>query len=208
MTYQLLLQFGAENAEGGEQVRDAILEFLNGSGVEVLHASPLQEAPSQIVIHTDGGCDRNKGGLGAWAYTAHLPTGEYKEEAGHEFDTTNNRMELTAAIRALESVEIGVPIELFSDSEYLVKGVTVWSRNWVRNGWKTAAGKAVINQDLWEELLKLYQVHEVTFHWLKGHAGNEFNERCDTLCTEAMNAAHKESLLTAPPIAPEAVGPL
>ncbi len=208
MNLQLLLQFKADGVEEGEHVRDSILELLQANGVEVHHASTVQKAPSEIVIHTDGGCDRNKGGLGAWAFTVHHPTGEYDEQVGHAFDTTNNRMEMTAVLKALEAVEIGVPIRVFCDSEYVVKGITVWSRNWVRNGWRTASGGTVINRDLWEPLLKLYQVHDVKFEWVKGHSGNEFNERCDALCTQAMAEAHKAVLLKAPTISPEEVGPL
>lgn len=208
MNLQLLLQFKAEDIETGEQIRLAILNMLQEHGVEVHHAGTVEKAPSEIVIHTDGGCDRNKGGLGAWAYTVHYPTGSYEEQVGVEFETTNNRMEMMAVLKALEEMEIGVPIKVFSDSEYVVKGITVWSRNWVRNGWKTASGNPVINQDLWEPLLKLYQLHDVKFEWVKGHNGTEFNERCDQLCTEAMTEAHKKVLIDAPTLSPETVGPL
>ena len=85
-------------------------------------------------------------------------------------ETTNNRMELTALIKALEHIEIGPPVRVFADSEYVIKGLTVWSRNWVRNGWKTATGNPVINQDLWEHALMLYKLHSVKFEWVNPHS--------------------------------------
>jgi ribonuclease HI len=106
-------------------------------------------------------------------------------------------MEMIAVIRALETIEIGQKIKIYSDSEYLIKGCTQWARNWVKNGWKTYQGKDVINRDLWEILIALYQLHDVTFEWVKGHAGVEENERCDALCTATMQALHKEALASA-----------
>lgn len=208
MNLQMLLQFKAESLEDGASIRQAIIDMLVDHGVEVHSAGTVQVAPSEIVIHTDGGCDRNKGGVGAWAYTVHHPDGTYDEQCGAEMETTNNRMEMTAVLKALEAMEIGVPIRVVADSEYVIKGITVWSRNWVRNGWRTASGSQVINKDLWEPLLKLYQLHDVKFEWVKGHTGAEFNERCDTLCTEAMAALHKKVLMEAPPISPDTVAPL
>ena len=146
------------------------------------------------VVFTDGGCDLKKGGLGAWAYIIQFPDGRVEERSGAMIDTTNNRMELMAVIKALESLEFGQPIKVVTDSEYVAKGVTQWSRNWVRNGWKTRSGDPVLNRDLWEHLLQLYQLHAVTLETVKGHSGHPQNERCDALCTVAMIDAHKSVL--------------
>lgn len=207
MKFQVQLTFEAASLMDADAIRQAILSVLAENHV-VASSGPVEETAAEVVIHTDGGCDRNRGGIGAWAYTIHHPDGTYEEDCGAELDTTNNRMEMTAVMKALEAVEIGVPIKIVSDSEYVIKGVTVWSRNWVRNGWKTTAGHPVVNQDLWEPLLKLYQLHTVRFEWVKGHTGVAFNERCDALCTQAMADLHKQMLMDAPSIAPDTVAPL
>ena len=90
--------------------------------------------------------------------------------------------------------EIGPQIVIYSDSEYVIKGCTQWAKNWVKNGWKTYQGGQVINRDLWEILIALYQLHNVRFEWVKGHSGIPENERCDELCTAAMTALYKEAL--------------
>jgi ribonuclease HI len=136
-----------------------------------------------VIIYTDGGCRPNPG-LGGWG--AVLMHGNHRKElSGAEADTTNNRMELTAAVAALEALKRNCRVVLHTDSEYLQKGVTEWMPAWKRNGWKRKVG-AVKNLDLWQKLDRLVQEHEVKWHWVKGHAGNLYNERCDELATEAM----------------------
>lgn len=133
-----------------------------------------------IQIHTDGSCLGNPG-AGGWAAVI-VDAGKRTELSGGAEHTTNNRMELTAAIRALEKVSAGASVELFTDSNYLKNAFTNgWLVKWKRNGWKTATGGKVLNQDLWLELDGLIATRDVRFNWVKGHAGNPLNERCDTL---------------------------
>jgi ribonuclease HI len=140
-----------------------------------------KDAP--VIIYTDGGCRPNPG-LGGWG--AVLIHGSHiKELSGAEPETTNNRMELTAAVSALEALKRHCRVVLHTDSEYLQKGITQWMPSWKRNGWKRREG-AVKNVDLWQELDRLTQLHEVEWRWVKGHAGNAYNERCDELATDAM----------------------
>ncbi len=137
----------------------------------------MNEAP--VVIHTDGGCAPNPG-PGGWGavlrYGAHR-----KELRGGERDTTNNRMELTAAIEALEHLKRPSRVELYTDSQYVRQGVTRWMANWKRNGWRTADRKPVKNADLWRRLDDAAARHEVDWHWVKGHSGDPDNERADEL---------------------------
>lgn len=137
----------------------------------------------QVTIYTDGGCKPNPG-PGGWAalliYGAHEKT-----LSGGATRTTNNQMELTAAIEALEALGEPCRVSFHTDSEYLKKGITEWLPRWVRNGWKTASKGAVKNQDLWERLNVATQRHQITWHWVKAHAGHDYNERVDTLATQA-----------------------
>lgn len=153
-----------------------------------------EDMGEEVIVHTDGGCDAKRGGIGAWAFIARLPGQPPLKKCEGVEDTTNNRMEMQAVIEALKVLEIGTPIIVHSDSEYVIKGVTQWSRNWVRNGWMTSNGTPVKNADLWRELLGLYQLHDVKFKHVKGHSGVEDNEWCDSACTEAMQVLHKQSL--------------
>jgi ribonuclease HI len=106
--------------------------------------------------------------------------------------TTNNKMELQAVIEALKTIEFGRPIQVFCDSEYVVKGATMWARSWVRNGWMTKQGTPVANKELWVELLELYQLHDVELIHIPGHSGHEWNDYVDQLCTKAMQKLHKQ----------------
>ncbi len=136
-----------------------------------------------VLIYTDGGCSPNPG-LGGWAAVLISPEHENqrKEIYGAEADTTNNRMELTAAIKSLQSLKRPCVVELHTDSQYLKKAFTDgWLANWQRNGWRTAAKKPVLNADLWRELISLTDKHRVKWKWVKGHANNELNNRCDQL---------------------------
>lgn len=196
MRVQMIVQFNSPTMEQAEGLRQGLVNALTEGAVEGAVVGQVVEVPVEVIVHTDGGCE--PGGFGAWAYTIQMPDGGYHEAVGTEVETTNNRMEMTALKEALTVLELGQTIRVFSDSEYLIKGLTTWSRNWVRNGWKNASGKAVKNQDLWEPLLALYQLHSIELCWVKGHNGHAGNERCDALCTEAIKAAHKELLKDVP----------
>ena len=136
-------------------------------------------APARVTIYTDGAC-RGNPGPGGWG--ARLESGGHvKELHGGERDTTNNRMELNAAIQALNVLNRACSVLLVTDSRYVMQGVTEWMHNWKRRGWKTASGKPVKNQDLWQALDDALQGHEVEWRWVKGHAGHPGNERADAL---------------------------
>lgn len=138
----------------------------------------------QVYIYTDGSCDTTTGD-GGWAYL--LVYGKNKKEASSfEPDTTNNRMELTAAVKALEALKEPCEVTLTTDSQYLRKAFTEgWLEKWQRNGWKTANKDAVKNQDLWLELLELSKTHTLVWKWTEGHAGHPENERVDKLALQA-----------------------
>lgn len=145
----------------------------------------------QLVIYTDGGCSGNPG-PGGWACV--ILDGE-KEIAlsGGEKMTTNNRMELTAAINALKTVQQSDAlrarnVQIFCDSQYVKNGITVWIASWKKNGWKTAAKKSVLNQDLWQTLDALNSSLNTSWKWVKGHAGIAYNEQCDKLCQKEIRA--------------------
>ena len=134
----------------------------------------------ELFAYTDGACSGNPG-PGGWA--AVLLYNEHKKEiSGREESTTNNRMELTAAIKALEALTEPCRVTLYSDSSYLVNGMTKgWAESWQKNGWRKSDKKPALNPDLWERLLELCQIHKVEFVWIRGHDGDEYNERCDRL---------------------------
>jgi ribonuclease HI len=140
----------------------------------------------KIVIYTDGGC-RGNPGIGGWGVW--LRYGDHdKKLKGSEKDTTNNRMELLAAIKALEAIKSkDIAIELFTDSKYVMNGIKDWIKGWKAKGWKTAAKKPVKNVDLWQRLDVLNATHTVHWHWVKGHSGNEGNEMADELANQAMD---------------------
>jgi ribonuclease HI len=137
----------------------------------------------KVQIITDGACLGNPG-PGGWA--AILRYGDHKKElSGFAAHTTNNRMEITASIEGLRALREGCEVEVVTDSEYLKNGITKWIQGWKRNGWKTAAKKPVVNQDLWEALDQLVASHKVVWTWTKGHASHEDNNRADELATSA-----------------------
>ena len=139
--------------------------------------------PRKIVeIHTDGACLGNPG-PGGWAALLRCK-GREREVVGGEADTTNNRMDLMAAIAALEALNEDCEIILHTDSQYVRQGITLWMPNWLRRGWKTAAGAPVKNRDLWERLHAAAQRHAVDWRWVKGHSGNPDNERVDVLARD------------------------
>ncbi|MDH5488775.1 MAG: ribonuclease HI [Rhodospirillaceae bacterium] len=135
--------------------------------------------PGIVDIFTDGACSGNPG-PGGWGVVMRW-NGEEKEIYGGEADTTNNRMELMAAIRGLESLKREMKVRVHTDSTYVKDGITKWIHGWKNNGWKTAAKKPVKNQDLWQMLDKAISEHKVEWHWVKGHAGHPENERADEL---------------------------
>jgi ribonuclease HI len=137
-----------------------------------------------VVIHTDGACSGNPG-PGGWGAILTYGTTR-KELSGGEAVTTNNRMELMAAIAALEALKRPCPVELHTDSNYLKDGITKWIHGWKRNGWRTADKKPVKNAELWQRLDKAIKGHTINWHWVKGHAGDPDNERADELAREGM----------------------
>jgi len=139
---------------------------------------------TRVIIHTDGACSGNPG-PGGWGAILEF-RGVEKELYGGEPETTNNRMELTAAIEALAALKRPSDVELHTDSKYLRDGITQWIHNWKRNGWKTAAKKPVKNADLWQRLDELLAGHKIEWHWVKGHAGHDLNERADELARMGM----------------------
>ena len=137
-----------------------------------------------VTVWTDGACSGNPG-PGGWG--AILRSGEAEKElCGGEPDTTNNRMELTAAIMALEALSRPCSVAVHTDSQYLRGGVTGWIKGWKRNGWKTADRKPVKNVELWQRLERAAELHQVQWHWVKGHAGHDENERADALARRGM----------------------
>jgi ribonuclease HI len=138
----------------------------------------------RVTIHTDGACSGNPG-PGGWGVILQWG-GHTRELKGGEAHTTNNRMELMAAIMALETLKRPCEVDLHTDSEYLRQGITDWISGWKRNGWRTAARKPVKNSDLWQRLDAAVGRHTVRWHWVRGHAGHDLNERADELAREAI----------------------
>ncbi len=154
----------------------------------------MAERP-KVIIHTDGACSGNPG-PGGWGVI--LEGGAHRKELkGGEPLTTNNRMELTAAIEALEALKAPSEVDLYTDSNYLRGGITSWIKGWKKNGWRTADRKPVKNVELWERLEKASSRHTVRWHWVKGHVGHDANERADALAREGMEPflpAHRQSM--------------
>ncbi len=144
-----------------------------------------------VQVHTDGACLGNPG-PGGWA--ALLRYGAHEREiAGAEPDTTNNRMELMAAISALESLTEACVVDLFTDSQYVRQGIGEWLPNWLRRNWKTASGDPVKNRDLWERLQAATARHRIAWHWVKGHSGDPDNERVDALARAAAESVRERA---------------
>ena len=149
----------------------------------------MKKTLPEVVIYTDGACDPNPG-RGGWAALI-LTTKGKMEISGRDADSTNNRMELTAAIRALEALREPCEVELTTDSQYVKNGIESWIAKWKRNGWKTADKKPVLNQDLWQDLDAQTHRHRVRWSWTKGHADHDDNNRCDELAREAAGRQRK-----------------
>jgi ribonuclease HI len=141
------------------------------------------DSDTTVEIWTDGGCRPNPG-PGGWAAILKFK-GTVKELSGGEMETTNNRMELTAAAEALNALTRPCSVVLHTDSEYLKNGITRWHTGWVRKNWRNAAGDPVKNMDLWQRILDAAKPHRIEWLWVRGHSGNEMNERADQLATAA-----------------------
>jgi ribonuclease HI len=152
--------------------------------------TPTPAAPRPVVeLFTDGACSGNPG-PGGWAYLLRHPkTGKSVERNGGEPATTNNRMELAAVIEGLAGLTRPSTVELYSDSQYVLKGLDEWIAGWKKKGWRTASKAPVKNVDLWMKLDELKAVHEIRFHWVRGHDGHPENERVDRLAVEARDRA-------------------
>ena len=140
---------------------------------------------NKVIIYTDGACSGNPGKGGWGAVLIH--EGNEKYLSGYDKMTTNNKMELTATIESLKSIKTKSKIELYTDSQYVKNGINSWIINWKKNGWKTASKKPVANKELWIALDQCAAKHEVIWFWVKGHAGNKYNEIADELAVKAMN---------------------
>lgn len=147
-------------------------------------STPIKEKSAMVEIFCDGACSGNPGPGGYGSILRY--NGHEKEISGGEKLTTNNRMELTAAIEALRLLTRPCRIRITTDSQYLVKGITEWIGGWQRKGWQNSKKEPVVNRDLWEELLKLTSKHNIDWQWVRGHAGHVENERCDQLARNAL----------------------
>ncbi|TRW18294.1 ribonuclease HI [Glacieibacterium frigidum] len=147
-----------------------------------------------VTIHTDGACKGNPG-IGGWGAILRMGAAE-KELMGHEAHTTNNRMELTAAIKALEALTKPCAVTLTTDSNYVRDGIMKWVHGWQKKGWRTTDGSPVKNVELWKALLAATARHQVTWKWVKGHAGDPGNERADALANAAIDAARGRGTAT------------
>lgn len=144
--------------------------------------------PNLVLLFTDGACSGNPG-PGGWAFILkHPASGKVVDGSGGEAQTTNNRMELTAVIMGLRSIKKPSRVELYSDSQYVLKGLDEWMESWKKRGWRTADKKPVKNRELWEALDELKGVHALTFHWVKGHNEHPENEACDRMAVAAREA--------------------
>lgn len=152
----------------------------------------MSQQLKKVILYTDGACSGNPG-AGGWG--AILMYGEHTRELnGYEAETTNNRMEIMAVIAGLERLKFPCEVDVYSDSAYTVNAFNEgWIYGWQKSNWKKSDGKAVLNVDLWERLLALTHTHKVTFHKVKGHADNEFNNRCDFLARQAIAQYREEA---------------
>lgn len=154
---------------------------------QVLMAAESADKPT-VELYTDGAC-RGNPGPGGWAYILkHPSTGSEREGSGGETPTTNNRMELLAVVEGLNQLKKPSRVTLFTDSQYVSKGLSEWMRGWKAKGWRLRDGKPVKNADLWKRLDELIAQHEMRYQWVRGHAGHPENERCDVLAVAAAEA--------------------
>lgn len=153
-------------------------------------AEPKSSPLTEVALFCDGACSGNPGPGGYG--TILRCRGVEKELSGGEPETTNNRMELTAAIAGLQQLTRPCRVTVTTDSQYLVKGITEWLPGWLRNGWKNSKKEAVLNRDLWEQLVSLADRHTISWQWVRGHAGHAENERCDALARQAIATMRRE----------------
>jgi ribonuclease HI len=151
----------------------------------------MSEDSERVLIYTDGACSGNPG-PGGWAAILFFK-GKEKEVSGGEPHTTNNRMEIRAAIEGLKALTRPCTVDLFTDSQYVRQGITAWMHNWKRRGWRTADNKPVKNEDLWRELDEAASRHKVAWHWVKGHADDPTNIRVDELAVAAMQPFKRQN---------------
>jgi ribonuclease HI len=151
----------------------------------------MPERPS-VTIYSDGGCKPNPG-PGGWGVVLIASNGYEKELSGGDPDTTNNRMELTAAVEALRALKEPCDVTFYTDSQYLRRGITEWLPGWIKKGWRRKGDQPVLNEDLWRALQRETQRHSIDWQWVKGHAGDEYNERVDGLATAARAALTGEA---------------
>lgn len=149
----------------------------------------MSDSKESVIIYTDGACSGNPGPGGYAAII--IGENTRKEVSGFKENTTNNRMELLAVIEGLKVIDKGSKVKVFSDSSYVIKGITEWIDGWKKNGWKTSSKKSVKNKELWIELDKLKNKHETEFLKVKGHAGNEYNEKADDMAKEQIKIQKK-----------------
>lgn len=172
----MLIRYPGRSLLAGEKAADMILPFERRLFEKIRKTWKMKT----VTIYTDGACSGNPG-PGGWG--AILMYGAHKKElSGGEANTTNNRMELTAVIQALSLLKEPCVVELWSDSKYVIDGLSKgWARSWQKRGWVKSDKKPALNPDLWERLLELEEIHTLRYHWVKGHAENEYNNRCDEL---------------------------
>lgn len=148
-----------------------------------------QHPLNYVRLYTDGACKGNPG-PGGWAFILEHPaSGKQVEEAGGEAHSTNNRMEMMAVIRGLRMLRMPLVVDLYSDSQYVLKGLKEWMPGWKRKGWRTADGAPVKNRELWQELDALMVPHQISMNWVRGHSGHPQNERCDRMAVAARDVA-------------------
>lgn len=152
----------------------------------------MAQTRPQVTIYCDGGSSPNPG-PGGWGALLLFEDGSERELSGGDPATTNNQMELTAAISALEALETPHTVTMFVDSQYVQKGMTEWMRGWLKKNWVNSKGEPVANQELWQRLLAAARPHKVTWRWVRGHAGNINNERVDQLATQARARLNRPS---------------
>lgn len=162
--------------------KDYLIDFN-----EPIEDEPVPDTLKQVIIYTDGNCKGSgrRNSIGGWGVL--LQYGEHKKELyGYEVNTTNNRMELLAAIVGLESLKQSCDVTIYTDSKYVQMGITTWIKLWQKNGWKNSTKQPVANEGLWKRLLKVSEPHNIKWQWVKGHNGNSGNEYVDDLATKAI----------------------